>query len=197
MRKIISREIIRHIPFTALSSFLGILIAIFLLQKFQSPSEWFEIMHPLHILASAIISSAIYYKYKSKFFRALVIGSAVSLLVGTLSDVCLPYISGKILGLSLHFHLPLLHEPLLILLSALAGSTIGITLKLTKLPHFIHVFLSVFASSFYILSAVTDISIMIFLTLVLIVSLVVIVPCCVSDIVLPLLCLSSKKRIQK
>jgi hypothetical protein len=68
---------------------------------------------------------------------------------------------------------------------ALLGSIIGIFSGLTKIPHFLHVGISVFASLFYLLAFSQTFNIPYFIATFFIVFIAVIIPCCISDILYP------------
>jgi len=115
-----------------------------------------------------------------------------AIVIGSLSDIIFPFLGGIILGLKMEFHLPLIEEPITIILVTLAGSMVGIKAKITKIPHFLHVFISVFASLFYIIAYTTTISSLLFVLAFIVVFISVIIPCCLSDIVLPFFFLGEK-----
>lgn len=180
-------ELKHHLPFTAFATLIAIILVLllqYMLQK-QISENLFEIFHPLHIIASSIVTAGIFYKYKSRIIPALLIGVTGSIIIGSLSDIIFPWIGGNILSLGTSFHLLLIEKPFLILFSAIIGSSIGISAKITKTPHFIHVFLSVFASLFYLLAFSSGFNFVYFIGAFLIVFLSVIIPCCVSDILFP------------
>ncbi|MAG10967.1 hypothetical protein CMI44_01505 [Candidatus Pacearchaeota archaeon] len=197
--KQIIHELKHHSPFTIWATLIAIILVLFILQftDFIISESWFEYAHTLHIFASAIITSAIFYKCKPNFIQALLVGITGASIIGSLSDVLLPYSASLIFGLEIEFHFPIIEEPVMILSSLLLGSIFGITTKLTKLPHLIHVFLSVFAGLFYLLAFSSSINPLFFATAFLIVSVTVLVPCCISDIVFPFLFLGDKIKTCK
>jgi len=182
-----THELKHHLPFTALATAFAIIIAILFVSFFkQNISEnIFNILHPLHVIVSAIVTSAIFYKYKKNIFQAIIIGVFGAIIIGSISDVIFPYLGGEILQLKMHFHFPLIKIPLIIILSALIGSIIGILTGLTKIPHLVHVSISVFASIFYILAFSSQLSLIYFIGIFIIIILAVIIPCCTSDILFP------------
>jgi hypothetical protein len=192
----IVRELFGHMPFTVGASILAILI-VGMGHLFSYGTSFFGsffyVLHPAHIFVSAIASAAIFYKHRENIFYGLLIGIFGALLIGTISDVILPFIGGSILDIEIRFHLPVFERPLLILGIALIGSFIGIYTKISKLPHFIHVFLSVFASLFYLLTF-GEVSNLINLILAfVVVVLAVLFSCCFSDIIFPLFFVGVKK----
>jgi hypothetical protein len=119
--------------------------------------------------------------------KAVLIGVVGAILIGTISDVLLPWVAGNIFALETVFHLPVLESPLLILGVGVVGALFGIYLGFFKLSHSLHVFLSVFASLLYLLAFSVEMSVWVVLVNSLVVFLVVYVPCCISDIVFPIL----------
>jgi len=185
------RELKHHLPLTLIISlFAGVLIALVFLFGFDTNAFFgntFEIIHPAHVLVSAAATAAIFRKYKKSAFGAGLIGIVGAILIGTISDVLLPWLAGNIFLLDTAFHLPIIEAPLLIFGSAVVGSLFGIYIGLFKLNHSLHVFFSVFASLFYLLAFSIEISVLAVLAISLVVFFVVYVPCCVSDIVFPIL----------
>lgn len=192
--KKIIHELKEHVPFTALATLIAIIITIGIVYwvKTDISEESFHILHPLHILASAIVTSGIFYKYKKNFIQALLIGITGAIIIGSISDIIFPYLGGLIFQLEMEFHLPIIENTFVILFPAIAGSILGISFKITKSPHFIHIFLSVFASLFYLLAFSEGFRTLYFLGAFFIVFIAVIIPCCLSDIIFPLLFI--KKR---
>lgn len=180
-------ELKQHVPFTALATIIAILITLSILYflKKTISKDIFHLFHFLHIIASAMVTAGIFYKYKSQLISALVVGILGAIIIGSLSDVIFPYFGWIFLNLDIHFHLPLIEETIPVLFSALIGGLAGILTRTTKYPHFIHVFLSVFASLFYLLVFSLVFSLSYFIATFFIVFGAVIIPCCLSDIVFP------------
>ena len=178
-------ELKEYIPFTLLATILAVIISL-TFYKTKLPETLFELIHPLHIGVSAIVTAGIFYKYKKSILPAILVAITGSIIIGSLSDVIFPYLGGLIFNLNTSFHLPVLENPLLILSVSLIGGVIGLKTKITELPHFIHVFLSVFGSLFYILTFST-INLTSLLISIGIVFVAVLIPCCISDIIYPLL----------
>jgi hypothetical protein len=190
MKKIIISELKEHIPFTAVATAIALIITAFLLIKENLISHavnLFYIFHPAHILFSSIVSAAIFYKYKKNIILSLIVGAGISILIGSLSDIILPYIGISLFSIPISFNLPAIENPLLILGIAIIGSAFGIVIKKTKLPHLVHVLISVFASLLYIFAYSTNFSLIMILLIFIITSISVVIPCCLSDIVFPLM----------
>ncbi|MBT7102567.1 hypothetical protein HN935_03590 [archaeon] len=187
----IAHELKHHLPFTLVVSLLaGVFVAIAFLFDLASTGilvNSFEVIHPLHILVSAAATSAIYYKYKRSVLGSVGVGVVGAILIGSISDVLLPWVAGNIFALETVFHLPIFESPFLILGVGVVGALVGIFFGFFKLTHSLHVFFSVFASLLYLLAFSVAMSVWAVLVISLVVFLVVYVPCCISDIVFPIL----------
>jgi hypothetical protein len=188
-------ELKHHLPLAFLAALIGIIIAFYLkssLFNFNKLESSFEILHVLHIFASAIVSGGLFYRYKKNIYYSLLVGTISSVFVGSLSDVLFPFIGGLVFNFNISFHFPLIETPLVILSSGLIGSLIGITTGFTRLPHFGHVLVSSLASLFYLLTFTSTITLTFLIISLFITIIAVIIPCCFSDIILPFLFLGEK-----
>ncbi len=188
----IIEELKHHAPFTLTASLLaGILVVIlYLINKeyfVKTIPMLFEIMHPAHVLVSAMATSAIYWKYKKSTIKTILVGISGAIFIGSLSDVIFPWIAGNLFFLHTHFHLPIIENPVLIISVAFIGSIIGMSFGMFRLSHSLHVFLSIFASLFYLLTFSIEMNFLAILLVSFLVFLAVYLPCCISDIVFPLL----------
>lgn len=190
---VIATELRSHAPFTAFGTMTGIVIMAAFVQfqvSREISSALFWIMHPLHILLSALVTTAIYRMHSGgDIWQTILIGYFGSVGIATLSDSLLPFAGEWLLNL-LHrgIHLGFIEKWWLVNPLALAGIGLGFFISHTKISHAGHVMLSTWASLFHILMAlgpsidvVTTILIAVFLFL------AVWIPCCTSDIVFPLL----------
>lgn len=186
-------ELKHHLPLTSIATIFAIIIVIFFNQiDFNFSEKLFETFHFLHIFLASVVASAMFYKYKSNFIFSIFVGVLSSVIFGSVSDIIFPYLGAFIFNLKPEFHLPLIEQPIIIFSIGIFGGLSGIFLKITKLPHFLHVGISVFASMFYLVSYIQDInSFFIFLSFILVV-ISVVLPCCIGDIILPILFLGEK-----
>jgi hypothetical protein len=208
MLKRIARELVEHAPFTLLGAAVGIVIMV-IIQLANTPRDiseaLFYTLHPLHIIFSALVTTAMYQKQKkSPLWLIIVVGYTGSVGIATLSDAIIPYLGGSILRVTMEFHLPFLEtevmpfigvpEWIIVNAAAVIGIAIGYFRPNTKLPHMGHVLLSTWASLFgFTAFGVADwISISILPFVFLFLFLAVWLPCCVSDIVYPLLWVRQK-----
>jgi hypothetical protein len=190
MLRRIARELKEHVPFTALGALTGIIImAIVVLGNIPAHISHtaFYTLHPVHVLLSALVTTAMYVRYKkSKVWVVILIGWTGSIGIATISDAMIPYLGGSLLHAQMEFHVPFIEEWWINLL-ALAGIAIGYWRQTTRIPHFGHVLLSTWASLFYFTAfGIADwIPLLPFIFLFLL--LAVWIPCCTSDIIYPLL----------
>ncbi len=191
----ILEELREHIPFTFLATLAAVILVIIvrLITVKGINLESFQTFHILHVFISAITSSAIFYKYKKNKFFSILIGVTAAVLIGTISDVLIPFLGGNILFLQTSLYLPIIKKPFLIIIPALIGSLAGMVFTKTKISHFIHIFVSVFASLFYLISFSQEISLLQMISATLITFIAVLVPCCAGDIIYPLLFLKNKE----
>ncbi len=193
----IHHELEEHIPFTALASLIAIVLMSILLAKtslINYAVSAFWILHPAHIFFSSIVSAAIFYKYKKNFILALISGVIISMIIGSLSDIIFPYLGSLLFKIPITFELPALKAPLLIFAVSFLGSFLGILTRFTKFPHFLHVLNSLFASLLYIFAYSTNLSFITYIAIFIITTVSVVIPCCLSDIVLPIIFQNKTKR---
>jgi hypothetical protein len=189
LRRIIS-ELKRHAPFTALGALTGSAVMAIIVFG-DVPSEIshtiFYILHPLHVISSALVTTAMYTKYrKAKLWAVILIGWTGSIGIATISDAVIPYLGGSLLHAQMEFHVPFI-EKWWINLLALGGIAIGLRKQTTRVPHAGHVLLSTWASLFYFTSFGIANWIPLLPFVFLFLFLAVWIPCCTSDIVYPLL----------
>lgn len=198
MIKLIGHELKEHIPFTALGALTGIIIMVIVVFSnvpTNISNTIFYTLHPLHVLLSALVTTAMYVRYKkTKFWVAILIGWTGSIGIATISDAIIPYLGGSLLNARMEFHVPFIEEWWINFL-ALGGIAIGYWKQTTKIPHFGHVLLSTWASLFYIVAFGTAEWIPLLPLIFLFLFLAVWLPCCLSDVIYPLLFLRKKTEL--
>jgi hypothetical protein len=193
----IIRELKHHAPFTTLGALSGILVMIFFR---QIPSEVsnnvFYTLHPIHVVLSAFATASMYNLHKCGPFRGkckllviLIIGYVGSVGIATLSDSIIPYMGEILLDLpNREIHLGFIEKWWLINPLAIIGVIFAYFKPKTKFPHMGHVLLSTWASLFHIIMSLGAIVLWFqYLYIFIFLFLAVWLPCCVSDIVFPLL----------
>lgn len=197
MFKAIIEELKEHAPFTTLGALSGIVIMIVFRQV---PSEVsrnvFYTLHPIHVVLSAFATASMYklhkcgiLKGKCRLIILLIIGYVGSIGIATLSDSVIPYVGEVLLDLpNREIHLGFIEKWWLINPLAIIGVIFAYFKSETKFPHMGHVLLSTWASLFHIIMSLGgEILWFQYLYIFLFLFLAVWIPCCVSDIVFPLL----------
>ncbi len=197
----IAIELGRHTPFTGAGAVTGIIFMVIIVLGNIPASisqTAFYTLHPIHIILSAMATTAMYKKYsRGKIWLLILIGYTGSIGIATLSDAVIPYLGGALLNIEMEFHVPFIETekmPVigiakwqLINSAAFAGIALGHWKQVTKFPHYGHVLLSTWASLFYFTAFGTAYWIPLLGFIFLFLFLAVWIPCCLSDIVFPLL----------
>jgi len=197
-------ELREHLPYTIFAVSIGIIIIGLLsfiagLHTYAAHSfhDLYHIFHPLHLLFSASATTAMYLKYEKSLIKALLIALVGTIGVCGLSDIILPYAACYLLGITPELHICFIQHPVLVAPFIVTGIFLGFlacphTHKSTIFAHASHVLVSSMASILYLVSFglthwMHDIG-LVFIFVVI----SVIIPCCSSDIILPLMI--SKQR---
>jgi len=197
MLRLIASELKHHAPFTALGAVSGIIFMViiaafnWLPQVSHASQTVFYILHPAHVVLSALVTTAIYKKYGGgKIWAIILIGYLGSIGIATISDSLIPYLGEILLGLpNREAHIGFIEEWWKVNPAAFLGIAIGYWRPTTEFPHSGHVLISTWASLFHIIMALgAAVSwVAIFLGIFPFLFLAVWLPCCTSDIVFPLL----------
>ena len=153
----------------------------------------FHLFHPMHMLFSAAATTAMFWRYERRALKAVAVGLVGAIGVCGLSDIVIPHLSLSMLGKAVPWHICVLEHPQMVLSFAAVGVIVGLAAAVgvhrsTFFSHSLHVFSSTMASIFYLIGPfgrlgwVDSVGI-VFLFIIA----AVMVPCCLSDIVFPLL----------
>jgi hypothetical protein len=190
MLRLVLEQLKIHAPYTALGAATGIIvmaIVVFSDVPIRTSQTIFYYLHPIHVVLSALVTTAMYVKYRERnIWLAIFVGWTGSLGIATISDALIPFLGGNILQIPIEFHVPFVEKWWLNLL-ALLGVITGYKWQITKIPHFGHVLLSTWASLFYFIAFGKANWIPLLPFIFIFLFLAVWVPCCTSDIIYPLL----------
>jgi hypothetical protein len=199
MLKIIAKELKNHAPFTSLGALTGIVI---MLLSYRIPFEIsyniYYILHPIHVFLSAFTTAALFIIYKGNkrknLWMIILIGYLGSIGIATLSDSVIPFLGEVMLDLpNKGIHLGFIEKWWLVNPLAFLGIAMAYFKPTTKISHAGHVLLSTWASLFHIIMAMEGkIEWLLFIIVFIFLFLAVWIPCCTSDIVLPLLFVGKK-----
>jgi hypothetical protein len=210
-------ELKGHAPFTFLGAILGIFfMLIFAKTGWTGSKILFTIFHPAHVVLSAMVTASMFrlHAVKRCFVLILIVGYFGSVGIATLSDVIIPHIGMHLLeldtpghaGLDHHennhaiqtqqhdssLHLGFIEEWYIVNPAAVLGVIVAFFLPRTKFPHAMHVLISTWASSSYLLmSHVSEMTVYVVIGIFVTLFISTWLPCCISDIVFPLLFVKS------
>ncbi len=198
-------ELVCHLPYAIFSVAFSIMVLSFVTYfSLDDPIDvvcrksdlLFHSFHFMHIVFAATGTLIAFFRFSKSVPRALLLGIFSPMIFCTLSDSILPYIGGKLLGVHMHFHLCFVTElwnviPFLVvgIINGFAISRHGGDRQMLYAvsSHAVHILISALASIFYLVAnGCTDwyrIIGMVFIFLIV----AVIVPCTLSDVVVPML----------
>ena len=205
----ISKELKIHAPFTIFGAATGVIIITFF-QKlpFSISYNIFYVLHPIHVVLSALVTASMYRLHtcecisgkcirgKCNLWFLLIIGYVGSVGIATMSDSVIPYLGEIMLKMpNRGIHLGFIEKWWLVNPLAIVGVLIACFRPTTKFPHMGHVLLSTWASLFHIIMAMGgSLQWFLYIAIFLFLFLAVWIPCCVSDIVFPLLFVKGTNR---
>jgi len=201
MKENIIKELRNHIPFTIFGAITGVVVMLlFYKLPFKISYDIFYVLHPIHVLLSALVTTSIYIIYTKKnnqkinILPLILIGYLGSIGIATLSDSIIPYIGEILLNLpNKGIHLGFIEKWWLVNPLAFLGIGIAYFNPKTKFPHAGHVLLSTWASLFHIIMALgTIINPLLVIIIFLFLFISVLVPCCLSDIIFPMLFIKNR-----
>jgi len=208
-RSSLAEELAAHIPYSVFTAtfaiiLTGILTVLMLLvapgKVTTTAGQLLHCFPPAAHAAQFATTSAMFWRHDRSFWKAVLIGVVGSIGVCGISDVMFPYLGGNLLGVHMHFHWCIIEHPLLVVPFVVVGVVTGIAAaeqipRVTFFSHSSHVLVSSMASLLYLVSfGLTDWMNHLGAVLPLVV-VAVLLPCCTSDIVFPLLFVSRRRTV--
>lgn len=196
----ILKELRQHAPFTIFGAFTGVICM--LIFKDVRPDVigiLFKIFHPGHVVLSAMVTTAVFraYSNKASLIKTIIVGYIGSVGIATLSDSIIPYIGEYLLGMHAHAHIGFIEDWYIVNPAAFVGIFLAYYWPKTHFPHAGHVLISTWASSFHMVMAINPdqgLTLLLLIGCLVFLFLAVWLPCCVSDIVFPLLIVKIEKK---
>lgn len=203
----IYEEFVHHLPYAILSAALALMFlsfTSFIAGMSEVPSSTinyyyfnlFHNFHLLHILFAASGTILAFSRFSKSFLKTLIIGFLSPAFFCILSDIFIPYLAGKIVGIQMEMHICFLcpHDSLSIFTFLALGVFNGLVLRRHSSTvlnaflvgsHFMHILISALASLFYMVSHGFDNwpSYIAYIFIFLIIA--VIIPCTFSDVIVP------------
>ncbi|NUN49023.1 MAG: hypothetical protein HUU15_09370 [Candidatus Brocadiae bacterium] len=197
-------ELTHHLPFSVAAVILALVAlavvqGVFQVRDRASLADLFHICHPIHLLLSAASTTGMFWLHDGSRLRAAFIGLVGSAPLCALGDIAFPWLGGRILGVPMTFHICAFEEPWLVWPCVLLGIGTGLlgashVRKVTLYSHSAHVLVSSFASAIYLVAFGFTEWTSSFALVLLVLLAAVMVPCCLSDIVFPLLFAQKRRR---
>lgn len=201
---VLAVEFAHHLPYTIVSSLIAMAAVWFFgMVQLNSPggADWsaeldwsFHVLHPLHVCLSAITTIAALWRMERRLAKTLVVGVLGSVIPCGLSDYFVPFIGGRLLGQTMELHVCLIEHPMRILPFLVMGVFGGLLFEGRVSEHSVfshgaHVFISSLAALLYLASFgftgwMRDAQLVFPVFLVVVIA--VWLPCCISDIVIPI-----------
>ncbi len=204
---VVYTELLAHLPFAAFSvacGFVVLSILYFIGLTIHEPlvmrkgyHVMFHSFHYLHIVYAVMGTMVAFSRFSPKLLKGIAVSLISPAIFCTLSDVILPAIAGRLLGVGMHVHICFLswHDLMNVIPLMLIGLVTGLAMRhshasslglFSLKSHFVHILISSLASLFYVVSHGFDewhgfMGLLFFLLVI-----AVVVPCTVSDIVVPL-----------
>ncbi len=163
-------------------------------ELFLQSRSLFHLFHPLHICLSAIATTSLFWRHERHLLRAITVGALGTIIPCGLSDYIFPYVGGRLLGQTMQLHMCIVAHPQIFFPFLTLGIVGGFWAeeRVTQshlFSHGAHVLVSSVASLLYLMSFgftswMTDVRLI--FPAFLIIVLAVWIPCCISDIVVPI-----------
>ncbi len=204
-----SAELMHHLPYAIFSVAVGMIILSLLdyssgwaslgqLARKEACSGYhmlFHSFHFLHILFAATGTIITFSRFSHSFIKALIIGIISPTIFCMLSDVLLPYLAGRLMGIDMELHICFHREFQNVIPFLGIGVLNGMILRQhhsAMLPvfslgsHVAHILISSLAGLFYMVSHGFDNWYPQMGVLYLFLVIAVVVPCTLSDVVVPM-----------
>jgi hypothetical protein len=195
-------EFAHHLPYTFISSLLGmVIIWVFAGSRIRQGAallheelDWFfHVLHPMHLCLSAVATTSVFWRHEKRLLKAVLVGFFGTVIPCGLSDYIFPFIGGKILSQPMELHVCFMQHPMIVLPFVAIGIIGGLLFEerlagSSVFSHGAHVFVSSLASLLYLASFgftgwMSDFNLVFPAFLVVVAA--VWIPCCISDIVVP------------
>lgn len=201
-------ELLHHFPYAVFSiaiSFIALafvsVIGLGLVTDAQAMRSGYHVLfhsfHYLHLVFAVSGTCVTFMRFSSSWIRCIFVSLAAPALFCTLSDVALPALVGQLLGgvMDVHICFFALHDLLNVLPFMGAGLLAGFAIAGHYRPflnivsmgaHFVHILISSLAAVFYMVSNGFDEWFTMMGPLFFLLILAVVVPCTVSDVIVPM-----------
>jgi hypothetical protein len=204
-------ELVCHFPYAIFSlsiSFIVLtMISALAVNSVSSASYYalFHTFHYLHIVFAGVGTVITFFRFSRNFARGIVVSFLSPIVFCVLSDVIMPYLGGTAVGITMKLHICFYHEFTNIGVFLLAGILTGFALIyhgshtqsskfFARWAHFWHILLSSLASMFYMVASGFEMWMPHIGVAFVILVVGVVVPCTLSDVIVPVVVARSGKN---
>ena len=196
----LKEELFCHFPYVIFSACLSLIFLNILSfgggVSGRDLSDLFHSFHFLHLIFAGTGFVLSFRKYSKKTFLCLALALVVPTFFCALSDIFLPVLCSRMVGVNMHVHWCLLHHFWSVFPFLAVGIVNGFVIEkhydsikifFSRVSHFMHIFVSSMASLLYLAGfgfdcSADNLSLLFFILL-----FSVIIPCVLSDVVVPVL----------
>lgn len=198
-------ELLHHLPYAIFSVAISLVVLSFVSVSGHTSTAdaLFHNFHFLHIVFAATGTVITFMRFSRSVVKALLVGICAPAIFCSLSDAVLPYYGGRLLGMDMHWHLCFYSELRNVLPFLIVGVLNGFVMgkhhysrlaSFSVSSHFVHILVSSMAASMYLMAhGFDDMSAQIGTVFIFLI-VAVLVPCTVSDVIVPLLFAGTDKR---
>lgn len=207
-RHTLAEELSVHLPFSLLAATFGTGLLLFIawVARLQGASPLtlqssekllFHVFHPTHLFLSAAATTAMFWRHEKRFVKALAVGFFGTVIPCGFSDYLAPFAGGLVMRVPMELHICFVEHPQLVVPAVLLGMALGFFIAdriqtSTLFSHSAHVFVSSVASTLYLVSFGMGDWLRFVIAVFVITVAAVLIPCCFSDIVFPVICVERK-----
>lgn len=197
-------ELACHLPYAVMSVALGFVILSFVniftylpgasTSVARAGGMLFHCFHFLHIVFAATGTVATFLRHSRDTTKAIIVGGITSTVFCVVSDILMPYVAGRLLGVEMQLHICFyreLHNIVPFLLVGLLNGYVlsargeGSAARYALTSHMAHILVSSLASLFYLVSHGQVQWVLQMGPIFVLLILSVVIPCTLSDIVVP------------
>ncbi|MEK7448398.1 MAG: hypothetical protein AAB019_02830 [Planctomycetota bacterium] len=196
------QELVVHLPYSVFSVLISfiILLVITFLNQIEHLKDAFHVFHPVHLLLSTTATTAMFWRFDKGLIKAIFIGSIGSVGICSFSDILVPYFGGLVFVKDMQLHLCFIEDPFIIwpfvAVGIVTGLLAGEYLKhSTIFSHSAHVLISTFTSVIYMATFGLGDWIPYLGWIFVVTIIAVMLPCCISDIIFPLLFIRRRQEV--
>ena len=211
-RPTIFDELVCHFPYAVFSVALSLIILSFVTffgidkQPELVHGLWLQLFHNfhfIHIVFATVGCLLTYMRFSKNILKGIIVSILSATVFCILSDIAMPYVGARLLGVNMHLHICFISELHNILPFLFVGILTGLAMmrhhseagkEMGLWSHFAHILISSLAASFYLVShGFVNWAASIGMVFIVLIGAIVI-PCTLSDVVVPIFFAENKNK---